>query len=227
MRDADAHSCGNVRSLSNRGPKPQRTIGAQVNSVQPLVDLQCSRKPSRPSRQIHNFVGFAEPFHYVDSFQRLNGAQQHSCSNPRRLSRHVEHVGRTIDEVHIGKSLVQKQALVTSRSSAISMPTSIARWVSLCLDNTTANPVSPDLAHNGFPDEISGQLRRIAWQAGPRQPPDFASEMKRLLQWNTPILSARPTSSRNLHRGVIWKPPVLEICLELFTSSGVSSRGIL
>jgi hypothetical protein len=61
-RDADAHSCANVRSLLNRSPKPKRTIGTQVNSVEPLVDLQCSRKPSRPSRQICKFVGFAEPF---------------------------------------------------------------------------------------------------------------------------------------------------------------------
>src|SRR5271154_4441253 len=62
-RDADAHSCANVRSLSNRGPKPKRTVATQVNSVQPLVDLQRSCKPSRPSRQICEFVGFAEPFH--------------------------------------------------------------------------------------------------------------------------------------------------------------------
>jgi hypothetical protein len=62
-RDADAHSCANERSLSNRSPKPKRTIGTEVNSVQPLVDLQCSRKPSRPSRQICKFVGLAEPFH--------------------------------------------------------------------------------------------------------------------------------------------------------------------
>src|SRR5271170_4751153 len=62
-RDADAHSCANVRSLSNRSPKPKRTIGTQINSVQAPVDFQCSRKPSRTSRQIREFVGFAEPFH--------------------------------------------------------------------------------------------------------------------------------------------------------------------
>ena len=72
----------------------------------------------------------------------------------------------------------------------ISVPTSIARWVSLRLNNTTANPVSPNLAHNGFSDEISGQLSRIAWQAGPRQTPNCVSEMKGGLQWNTLILSA-------------------------------------
>jgi hypothetical protein len=92
MRDADAHSCANVRSLSNRSPKPKRAAGAQVNSVQPLVDLQCRRKPSRPSRQVPEFVGFADPFHEVDSFERLNGAQQHSCANLWLLSCHVEHV---------------------------------------------------------------------------------------------------------------------------------------
>jgi hypothetical protein len=49
----------------------------------------------------------------------------------------------------------------------IRMTTWIAWWVSLCLDNTTAHPVSPGLAHNSFPDEISGQRSCITWQAGP------------------------------------------------------------
>lgn len=35
--DAHAHSCANVRSLSNRSPKPKRAVGTQVNSVQSLV----------------------------------------------------------------------------------------------------------------------------------------------------------------------------------------------
>jgi hypothetical protein len=47
------------------------------------------------------------------------------------------------------------------------MPTPIARGVSFCLDNTTADPVSPGLAHNGFSNKISGQLSGITWQAGP------------------------------------------------------------
>jgi len=64
------------------------------------------------------------------------------------------------------------------------MTTRITRRVSFCLDNTTANPVSPSLAHS-FSDEISGQLSRITWQAGPRKPLYFMSEMKRVLQWNT------------------------------------------
>src|SRR5258708_5397628 len=62
-RDANAHSCANLRRLSNRNSKPKRTIGTQVNSVQALVDFQCGRKPSGTSRQICEFVGFAEPFH--------------------------------------------------------------------------------------------------------------------------------------------------------------------
>src|SRR5579863_102088 len=106
--DTDAHSCPNVRSLSNRSPKPKRPVGTQVNSVQTPVDLQRSRKASRSSRQIYEFFSFAEPFHLVDSFKGLNGAQQHSCANLRVFSRHVEHVGRPIDEVHISKSLAQE-----------------------------------------------------------------------------------------------------------------------
>jgi hypothetical protein len=46
MGNADTHSRANVRSLSNRSPKPKRTAGTQVNSIQPLIYLQCSR--SRP-----------------------------------------------------------------------------------------------------------------------------------------------------------------------------------
>ena len=90
--------------------------------------------------------------------------------------------------------------MVSGRSSTISMPTPIVWWVSLGLDNATANPVSPDPAHNGFSDEISGQLSRITWQAGPCQPPDFGIEMQRGLQWNTLILAARPS---------IWQAQIL------------------
>lgn len=56
----------------------------------------------------------------------------------------------------------------------ISMTTRIAWWVSLRLDNTTAHPVSAGLAHNGFSDEIFGQLSRTSWQASPREPLDSA-----------------------------------------------------
>src|SRR5580704_10767162 len=166
MGNADTHSRANVRSLSNRSPKPKRTAGTQVNSIQPLIYLQCSRKPSRPSRQISEFVGVAEPFHQVDSFERLNGAQQHSCANPWLFRRHVEHVGRPIDEVHISKPPVQEQGFISGCSSMIRMPTAIAWWVSLCLDDTTAHPVSPGFAHKRFPNKISGQLSRISRQAG-------------------------------------------------------------
>jgi hypothetical protein len=48
------------------------------------------------------------------------------------------------------------------------MAAAIARWISLCLDDTTAYPVSPGFAHNGLPDEISGKLSRLTGQAGPR-----------------------------------------------------------
>jgi hypothetical protein len=81
-----------VRSISNGGPKPKRTVCAQVNSVHAPIDLQCSRKASRTSGRISEFVGFAEAFHQVDSFKRLDGAQQHSGANPRFFRRHVEYV---------------------------------------------------------------------------------------------------------------------------------------
>src|SRR5271154_7594604 len=84
--DADAHTCANVRSLPNRSAKPKRPIGTQVNSIQPLVDLQCCRKPPWPSRQIHQFVGFATPLHLLDSLKRLQRTQQHSCADPRLFS---------------------------------------------------------------------------------------------------------------------------------------------
>jgi hypothetical protein len=57
---------------------------------------------------------------------------------------------------------------VSGGSSTVCMPALVTRWVSLGLDNTAGNPVSPDLAHNGFSDEISSQVNRIRWQTGPR-----------------------------------------------------------
>ena len=91
-RDADAHRGANVRSLSNRGPKPKRTPGTEVNSVQAPVDFQCSRQPSGTSSQIFELAGVAEPLHPIDSIKRLHGAQQHSSTNSRLFRAHVEHV---------------------------------------------------------------------------------------------------------------------------------------
>ena len=166
-RNTDAHTCANMRSLPNRSPKPKWTIGTQINPVQALVDFECGRKPSRTSRQICELVGFAESFHQIDSIKRLNGAQQDSRANSRFFRRHVEHVGRPIDEVHIREPCAQEQRLVSGRSSAIGMTTRIARWVSFCFDNATANPVSPGRPHDRFPDEVSGQLTGFTWQARP------------------------------------------------------------
>ena len=79
--------------------------------------------------------------------------------------------------------------MVSGGSSMISMATPIARWVSLCLDKSHQSLIlfRPVLRTMVLPDEISGQLSRIIWQAGRRQPPGFVSEMKRGLQWNTLI----------------------------------------
>ena len=62
-RDADAQSGANVRGFSNRSAKPKRAAGTQVNAVEPPVDLQGSGKASRASRQVSEFVGFAEALH--------------------------------------------------------------------------------------------------------------------------------------------------------------------
>ena len=165
--DADAHTSANVRGLPNRSAKPKRPIGTQVNSIQPLVDLQCNRKPPRPSCQVHQFVGFAASLHQADSLERFQRAQKHSCADPQLFSRDIEHVGRPIDDVNVSEPSAQEQGVVACRLSAIGMPARIAWGISLCLDNAAANPVSPHVADDRLPNKISGQLSRIDWQAGP------------------------------------------------------------
>ena len=167
MRDADTRRCANVRSLSDRIPKPKRSAGTEVNSIQLTVYFQCSREPPRSPREVYESVSIAELFHQVDSFEWLDGTQQYSCADSWLFSRHVEHVRRPIDEVHISEPSAQEQGSISSRSSAIRMATPIARWVRLCLDDTAAKRVSTDFAHDGLPNQILGQLRRVGWQAGP------------------------------------------------------------
>ena len=106
--DADAHGCTYATGGTNGCSQPQRTIGAEINSVQPLIDVQCSGQPSRALCQIREFVGVAMALHQVDAFERLDGAQEDAGTDARFFGRDVEHVGRAINEIYIGKSPAQK-----------------------------------------------------------------------------------------------------------------------
>ena len=63
--------------------------------------------------------------------------------------------------------------MVSCRLSAVTMPARVAWWVRFRFDNASADPASSYFADDRLPDKISGQLRRIDWQAGPRQRPDI------------------------------------------------------
>jgi hypothetical protein len=85
--------------------------------------------------------------------------------------------------------------VVSCRLSAVTMPARIAWWLRLRFDNAAANPASPYLADNRLPDEILGQLRRIDWQAGPRQRPDILFNMTHAMQFSNLVFEcegARP-----------------------------------
>src|ERR1700728_4806839 len=131
LPNADAHACANKGSVPYRSTKPKRTVGTQVNSIEPLVDLQCCCKPPRSSRQIQQFAGLAIPLHLLDSFKRLESSQQHTCADSRLFSCDIEHVGRSINEIHVGESRTEKQGAVPCRLSAESMPARVARRISL------------------------------------------------------------------------------------------------
>jgi len=82
--------------------------------------------------------------------------------------------------------------VVSCRLSAVTMRARIAGGVRLRLDNATANPASPYFADDRLPDQISGQLRRIDGQAGPRQRPDIVFNV----QSQTPLLECLFFSAR-------------------------------
>jgi hypothetical protein len=56
--------------------------------------------------------------------------------------------------------------VIACRLSAVSMPARIAWGVSFGFDDTADNSASSYIADDRLPNKISGQLRRIDWQAG-------------------------------------------------------------
>jgi len=85
----------------------------------------------------------------------------------------------------MSKSGAQKQRSIACRPPPKSPPARIARRISLCLDNSSADPAPSGLAHNGLPNKESGQVNRADRQAGSRQPPNFMSEFQLWLQQDT------------------------------------------
>src|ERR1700683_2764278 len=69
--------------------------------------------------------------HPLDSFERLQTAQEDSFADTFALAGNVEHVVTAVDEVHVGVSAVEKKRFVTRREAAKSVRGCVTDDISL------------------------------------------------------------------------------------------------
>src|ERR1700677_2256033 len=69
--------------------------------------------------------------HPLDSFERLQAAQEDAFADALALTGNVEHVVIAVDEVHVGVATVEKKRFVTRREAAESVRGGVTDDISL------------------------------------------------------------------------------------------------
>ena len=91
VRQTDAYAFANFARLACSGCQPKRrTCAAQIHAIVSKVNLQYPGQSSRPDSTIIPTLLCACDIHGFGIVKRLNGPQQHPCTNSNRLARYVQ-----------------------------------------------------------------------------------------------------------------------------------------
>src|SRR5450755_4232392 len=111
--------------------------------------------------------------HPLYALQRLERTNQYAARNSFRLAGHIQHKMRTIVKEHVGVSRMQIHRPNPRRRPAKMMSGRITRWISLSLDNSSAQSSASQLMNHNFADQEPRQLHRVMRQLRAPQSPNF------------------------------------------------------
>ena len=151
--DSDAHAYADFPCRSRCGPKPERALGAQIEPVQTLCDLHRGGEAAGAARKLGQAFCVAMALHPVDSFKRLQAAQEHSFADAFAIAGNVEHVVIAVDEVHVGVATVEKKRFVTQGEAAKSVRGCVADDISFGFDDAAAQSDVGQIVDQRLADE--------------------------------------------------------------------------
>ena len=96
--------------------------------------------------------------HPLDSFERLQAAQEDAFADAFALAGNIQHVVIAVDEVHVGVATVEKKGFVTRREAAKSVRGCVADDISFRFDDAAAQTHMRQIVNQRLADKKAGEF---------------------------------------------------------------------
>ncbi len=168
--DADAHAFADGAPGIVDFAKPEFFILAEIDAIMAAIDLQRLREAAWAAREIQKPSGFAVALHDLDSFKRLQRANQNGGGGFRGLAHYIEHEVSAIIEKNVDVAGSQIHGANTRRRSTKMMSGGIARRISFGLHDAPADASGGQIVNHYFADQESCELDGVFRELGTLNP---------------------------------------------------------
>jgi hypothetical protein len=164
--DAHAHAAIEVEvfgvGMARRSDfaEPQWAGGAEVDAIDPAVDVQSLGQTARAASEVVEFVGAAAALHFGDAFERFECANQDAATYSGRFGAYIEHEVVAIGEVDVGVAGAQEHGRCARSRTAVVVGGRITWWVGFGLYNAAGHSEAGEVANDDLTDEVSRELDR-------------------------------------------------------------------
>src|SRR5579862_6574134 len=167
--DADAYAFADGPCASDRGPKPQCTLEAEVGAVEAAVDVHRHSEAARTTREIGQLCPSSIGPHHFHPLDGLEGTNEHARPDAMRLRAYVDCMPASVDEIDVGNAAIQEKRSGARGNAAKSVACRIADDVGLRLDDPAGHAAAAVVANQRFADEVARQPCRVDRKLRPAQ----------------------------------------------------------
>jgi hypothetical protein len=139
--------------LGHESAEPEGSRGAQVEAVEPAVDLKSGSETARAACQLEEARGFSVKLHLLEAFERFERADEDAASDVREFRGDIEHEMIAVGEVHVSVATAEKHRTIARCGTSIVVGRGIARGIRFGLDDAAGEPAVGEFADYDFADE--------------------------------------------------------------------------
>jgi len=158
--------------------------------------------------------------HDLDSFERLNRANQYSAACARAFARNIQHEVHAVIEIHIHMPMPEKKRPVPPRGPSKMVPCGISWRIAFRFHNPSAEPPLRQIANHDLSDEKSRKRQRVARKLFPGNAAQFDGKavhgLQRICVGRLVVKKPRQFRVVDHHRGVRLD------CIKIFLLEGVA-----
>ena len=158
---------------SGEGPEPKRSRSAEIDAIDPPVDLECGGQAAGSAGEIEKAGGCSVLLHLLDAIDGFQRADQYAAPYSGNFARDIEHKMIAVAKIDVGMAASQKHRLIARRRPPKVMGGGIARGIGFGFDDAPSHSARRKLANDDLADqearERDGSGRQFAASQAPNQ----------------------------------------------------------